>query len=71
MCFKSTFSLITNSHFYIDKLQVLAENENVPKAYFRRGEANIQLNDLDAAIEDFKVKNRSTLKYDHCLKKLN
>ena len=40
----------------IDKLQVLAENENVPKAYFRRGEANIQLNDLDAAIEDFKVK---------------
>jgi len=34
--------------------KVLAENENVPKAYFRRGEANIQLNDLDAAIEDFK-----------------
>ena len=57
-CVSSIFLHLSRIVTSIDKFQVLAENENVPKAYFRRGEANIQLNDLDAAIEDFKVKKK-------------
>ena len=33
--------------------KVISENANVPKAYFRRGEAHIQLNDYDLAKNDF------------------
>ena len=35
--------------------KVISENPGVAKAFFRRGEAQIQLNDLEAAEADFKV----------------
>ena len=35
--------------------KVISENSGVAKAFFRRGEAQIHLNDLEAAESDFKV----------------
>ena len=35
--------------------KVISENSGVAKAFFRRGEAQIHLNDLEGAESDFKV----------------